>query len=63
VALAAARRHRGPALVACQVEPRRPLLDSGAWWDLGVAHTSSDPRTRELAQAHVTGAPERRWLG
>jgi 3D-(3,5/4)-trihydroxycyclohexane-1,2-dione acylhydrolase (decyclizing) len=46
-ALAEARAWRGPALVECRVEPRRMLLGSGAWWDLGV----------------TDGAPAQRYLG
>jgi 3D-(3,5/4)-trihydroxycyclohexane-1,2-dione acylhydrolase (decyclizing) len=62
-ALEAAREHPGPALIACHVEPRRMLLGSGAWWDLGVPEASGDPTTRELAAAHARGAEEQRFYG
>jgi 3D-(3,5/4)-trihydroxycyclohexane-1,2-dione acylhydrolase (decyclizing) len=62
-ALEAARAHPGPALIACDVEPRRMLLGSGAWWDLGVPEASADPRTRELAAAHARGAERQRFYG
>jgi 3D-(3,5/4)-trihydroxycyclohexane-1,2-dione acylhydrolase (decyclizing) len=62
-ALAAAREHPGPALIACAVEPRRMLLGSGAWWDLGVVEASPDQQTRELAAAHASGAEAQRFFG
>jgi 3D-(3,5/4)-trihydroxycyclohexane-1,2-dione acylhydrolase (decyclizing) len=62
-ALTAAREHPGPALIACEVEPRRTLLSAGAWWDLGVPGTSPDPQTRELAAAHARGAERQRYYG
>jgi 3D-(3,5/4)-trihydroxycyclohexane-1,2-dione acylhydrolase (decyclizing) len=62
-ALEAARAHPGPALIACDVEPYRMLLGSGAWWDLGVPEVSADPRTRELAAAHARGAEAQRFYG
>jgi 3D-(3,5/4)-trihydroxycyclohexane-1,2-dione acylhydrolase (decyclizing) len=62
-ALAAARAHPGPALIECTVEPRRPLLGGGAWWDVGVAQQAEDPRARELAAAHAAGARAQRFLG
>src|SRR6185436_11854445 len=55
-ALAQARSAAGPAFIECRVEPRRMLLGSGAWWDLGVAQQADDPRTLELARAHIDGA-------
>jgi hypothetical protein len=39
------------------------LLGSGAWWDLGVAETSRDARTRELAAAHARGGEGQRFYG
>jgi 3D-(3,5/4)-trihydroxycyclohexane-1,2-dione acylhydrolase (decyclizing) len=62
-ALAHARSATGPALIECRVEPRRMLLGSGAWWDLGVAQHAEDPRTRELAAAHAEGAAAQRYFG
>ncbi|HEX5619042.1 MAG TPA: thiamine pyrophosphate-dependent enzyme, partial [Solirubrobacteraceae bacterium] len=37
-ALEQARRCDGVALIECHVEPRRMLVGSGAFWELGVAH-------------------------
>jgi 3D-(3,5/4)-trihydroxycyclohexane-1,2-dione acylhydrolase (decyclizing) len=62
-ALDAAREHPGPAVIACDVEPRRTLLGSGAWWDLGVPEVSPDPQIRELAAAHARGAEGQRFYG
>jgi hypothetical protein len=33
--------------------PGRPLLDSGAFWDLGVPETARDAPVRELAERHL----------
>jgi 3D-(3,5/4)-trihydroxycyclohexane-1,2-dione acylhydrolase (decyclizing) len=62
-ALDAAREHAGPALIACAVEPRRTLLGSGAWWDLGVAQVSKDPQIRALAAAHARAGEGQRFYG
>jgi 3D-(3,5/4)-trihydroxycyclohexane-1,2-dione acylhydrolase (decyclizing) len=62
-ALARARKTTEPALIECHVEPRRMVLGSGAWWDLGVAEVASDPRARELAAVHAAGARSQRYLG
>jgi 3D-(3,5/4)-trihydroxycyclohexane-1,2-dione acylhydrolase (decyclizing) len=62
-ALEAAREHPGPALIACAVEPRRTLLGSGAWWDLGVPQVSEDPQIRELAAAHARAGEGQRFYG
>jgi 3D-(3,5/4)-trihydroxycyclohexane-1,2-dione acylhydrolase (decyclizing) len=35
-ALERARAEAGPVLIECRVEPRRMLLGSGAWWDVGL---------------------------
>jgi 3D-(3,5/4)-trihydroxycyclohexane-1,2-dione acylhydrolase (decyclizing) len=35
-ALAAAREADGPVTIVVHVEPRRGLVHTGAWWDLGV---------------------------
>jgi 3D-(3,5/4)-trihydroxycyclohexane-1,2-dione acylhydrolase (decyclizing) len=35
-ALDEARAAEGPALIECHVAPRRMVLGSGAWWDVGV---------------------------
>jgi 3D-(3,5/4)-trihydroxycyclohexane-1,2-dione acylhydrolase (decyclizing) len=62
-ALAAARAQPRPAVIVCTVEPRRPAVASGAWWDLGVAAVSSDPHAAELAAAHARGSARWRHLG
>jgi 3D-(3,5/4)-trihydroxycyclohexane-1,2-dione acylhydrolase (decyclizing) len=61
-AIAGARAAGGPALIECRVEPRRMLLGSGAWWDLGVAQEAEDQVTRDLASAHAAGAAAQRYF-
>jgi 3D-(3,5/4)-trihydroxycyclohexane-1,2-dione acylhydrolase (decyclizing) len=61
-ALDEARSWDGPALIECRVEPRRMVLDSGAWWQLGVAQASQSARTLELAAAHAEGAARQRYF-
>jgi 3D-(3,5/4)-trihydroxycyclohexane-1,2-dione acylhydrolase (decyclizing) len=61
-AIADARAAAGPALIECRVEPRRMLLGSGAWWDLGVAQEAEDQVTRDLASAHAAGAAAQRYF-
>jgi TPP-dependent trihydroxycyclohexane-1,2-dione (THcHDO) dehydratase len=62
-ALTQARSAPGPAVIECRVEPRRMLLGSGAWWDLGVAQQADDPRTLELASAQRDGVTAQRYFG
>ena len=62
-ALAEARRETRPAVIVARVEPRRLMLDSGCWWDVGVAELSSRPETRELAAEHARGRALQRHFG
>jgi 3D-(3,5/4)-trihydroxycyclohexane-1,2-dione acylhydrolase (decyclizing) len=54
-ALDAAREETGPVVIVAHVEPRRLLLDSECWWDVGVAELSEREETRELAAEHARG--------
>jgi 3D-(3,5/4)-trihydroxycyclohexane-1,2-dione acylhydrolase (decyclizing) len=54
-ALEAARHETRPAVIVAKVEPRRLLLDSECWWDVGVAELSERPDTRRLAAEHARG--------
>jgi 3D-(3,5/4)-trihydroxycyclohexane-1,2-dione acylhydrolase (decyclizing) len=54
-ALEAARHEARPAVIVVRVEPRRLLLDSQCWWDVGVAEVSDRAETRELAAEHARG--------
>ena len=54
-ALEAARHETRPAVIVAKVEPRRLLLDSECWWDVGVAEVSDRAETRELAAEHARG--------
>jgi 3D-(3,5/4)-trihydroxycyclohexane-1,2-dione acylhydrolase (decyclizing) len=42
-----------PTVIVARVEPRRLMLDSGCWWDVGVAQVSERAETRELAAEHA----------
>jgi len=54
-ALDAARGEGRPVVIVARVEPRRLLLDSDCWWDVGVAELSERVETRELAAEHARG--------
>jgi len=60
-ALASARDEPRPSVIVCEVEPLRPLPDSGAFWDLGVPHASEDARVLRLTQEHRERARRQRW--
>ncbi|MGH2743359.1 MAG: 3D-(3,5/4)-trihydroxycyclohexane-1,2-dione acylhydrolase (decyclizing) [Thermoleophilaceae bacterium] len=62
-ALEAARAERRLSVVVAEVEPRRGLLDGGAWWDLGVAQVSEREATREMAAEHAREAELQRFYG
>jgi 3D-(3,5/4)-trihydroxycyclohexane-1,2-dione acylhydrolase (decyclizing) len=53
--LEAARQETRPVVIVAKVEPHRLMLDSGCWWDVGVAEVSDRPATRELAAEHARG--------
>jgi TPP-dependent trihydroxycyclohexane-1,2-dione (THcHDO) dehydratase len=50
-------------VIVARVEPRRLMLDSGCWWDVGVAEVSERAETRELAAEHARGRARRRHYG
>jgi 3D-(3,5/4)-trihydroxycyclohexane-1,2-dione acylhydrolase (decyclizing) len=54
-ALEAAREETRPVVIVARVEPRRLVLDSDCWWDVGVAEVSDRAETRELAAEHARG--------
>ena len=62
-ALAAARAESRPSVVVVAVEPLRLLLDSGCWWDVGVAEVSGRAETRERAAEHALGRSRQRSHG
>jgi 3D-(3,5/4)-trihydroxycyclohexane-1,2-dione acylhydrolase (decyclizing) len=62
-ALVDARRETGPVVIVARVEPRRLMLDSDCWWDVGVAEISARPDTRQLAAEHARGRALQRHLG
>jgi 3D-(3,5/4)-trihydroxycyclohexane-1,2-dione acylhydrolase (decyclizing) len=57
-ALAEAREGDVTTVIHCPTMPGRPLLDSGAFWDLGVPETADSEPARALAETHL-GARER----
>jgi 3D-(3,5/4)-trihydroxycyclohexane-1,2-dione acylhydrolase (decyclizing) len=54
-ALDAARAETRPVVIVARVEPRRLLLDSDCWWDVGVAELAERAETRERAAEHARG--------
>jgi 3D-(3,5/4)-trihydroxycyclohexane-1,2-dione acylhydrolase (decyclizing) len=62
-ALEAARLETRPVVIVARVEPRRLMLDSECWWDVGVAEVSDRPETRERFAAHARGRALQRHLG
>lgn len=59
-----ARSVAGPFVIVCPVEPRRALLDSGAFWDLGLAQHSHDPSVRAAtARRSAVAAAHQRFYG
>jgi 3D-(3,5/4)-trihydroxycyclohexane-1,2-dione acylhydrolase (decyclizing) len=62
-ALEAARDEPRPVVIVARVEPRRLLLDSRCWWDVGVPETSERPETRALAAEHAGDRELQRFYG
>jgi 3D-(3,5/4)-trihydroxycyclohexane-1,2-dione acylhydrolase (decyclizing) len=58
-ALAEARAGDATTVIHCPTVPRRPLLDSGAFWDLGVPETARDASVREPAERHLRERADR----
>jgi 3D-(3,5/4)-trihydroxycyclohexane-1,2-dione acylhydrolase (decyclizing) len=52
-ALDEARASDVTTVIHCPTIPGRPLLDTGAFWDLGVPEVATSSETRALAAAHV----------
>ncbi|HEX7299595.1 MAG TPA: 3D-(3,5/4)-trihydroxycyclohexane-1,2-dione acylhydrolase (decyclizing) [Solirubrobacteraceae bacterium] len=62
-ALEEARVERGPTVIVCHVEPRRYVLDSACWWDVGVPEHSDRQETLGAAAAHARGRAKQRFYG
>lgn len=58
-ALDQARKQSGTTVIVCQTDPDRPLLGSGAFWDLGVPETSTTEQTREAVVDHLLRRADR----
>jgi 3D-(3,5/4)-trihydroxycyclohexane-1,2-dione acylhydrolase (decyclizing) len=52
-ALEEARADDVTTVIHCPTVPDRPLLGSGAFWDLGVPEAAVDERVRRLAVKHL----------
>jgi 3D-(3,5/4)-trihydroxycyclohexane-1,2-dione acylhydrolase (decyclizing) len=53
-ALAEARAGDATTVIHCPTVRGAPLLDNGAFWDLGVPEVAADARTQALAEAHLS---------
>jgi len=51
-ALERARASDRATVIVCPTAPDRPLLASGAFWDLGVPQIAADPQTQDRAAGH-----------
>ena len=51
-ALEIARLSERTTVIVCTTDPNRPLLSSGAFWDLGVPESATSPATAQLAADH-----------
>lgn len=58
-ALADARAGDVTTVIHCPIAPDRPLLGSGAFWDLGVPAAAEDETARELGRRHERERAER----
>jgi 3D-(3,5/4)-trihydroxycyclohexane-1,2-dione acylhydrolase (decyclizing) len=58
-ALAEARAVDATTVIHCPTVPGRPLIGSGAFWDLGVPETAADGEVREPAERHLRERAER----
>jgi TPP-dependent trihydroxycyclohexane-1,2-dione (THcHDO) dehydratase len=59
-ALQAARRAQKTTVIVCPTDPDRPLLSSGAFWDLGVTEAAESQETKQLAEAHLKARARQR---
>lgn len=62
-ALDRARQIDGPVVIVTEVEPRRALLDGGAWWDLGLPEVAAERQTSDLVARDREGAAGQRFYG
>jgi 3D-(3,5/4)-trihydroxycyclohexane-1,2-dione acylhydrolase (decyclizing) len=52
-ALETARQAPGTTVIVCPTDPDRPLLGSGAFWDLGVPEVAASAATTEVTHDHL----------
>jgi 3D-(3,5/4)-trihydroxycyclohexane-1,2-dione acylhydrolase (decyclizing) len=58
-ALRAVRTESETTVIVCPTDPARPLLGSGAFWDLGVPVTSTTAGTSQVVCEHLARRAER----
>ena len=58
-ALAEARAGEATTVIHCPTVRGRPLLDAGAFWDLGVPEVATDAKTQALAEQHLAARRQR----
>jgi 3D-(3,5/4)-trihydroxycyclohexane-1,2-dione acylhydrolase (decyclizing) len=62
-ALSSARDDSRPCVIVARVEPRRLMLDSQCWWDVGVPQAATRTETLEAVAASDAGRARQRYLG
>jgi 3D-(3,5/4)-trihydroxycyclohexane-1,2-dione acylhydrolase (decyclizing) len=62
-ALASARDEKRPCVIVAHVEPKRLMLDSQCWWDVGVPQAATRPETLDAVAASDVGRTRQRYLG
>jgi 3D-(3,5/4)-trihydroxycyclohexane-1,2-dione acylhydrolase (decyclizing) len=62
-ALQLARDDRRPSVIVARVEPRRLMLDSQCWWDVGVPRAATRPETLKAVAASDAGRALQRYFG
>jgi 3D-(3,5/4)-trihydroxycyclohexane-1,2-dione acylhydrolase (decyclizing) len=60
-AIRAAREVEGPAAIVVRVEPRRGVVGTDAWWDLGIAAASGRERQQQIAVEHDQARASQRF--
>lgn len=63
MALDAARAEARPCVIVARVEPRRLLLDSRCWWDVGVPQVAARTDTLDAVTASDEGRAQQRYFG
>lgn len=62
-ALDAARDATGPCVIVARVEPKRLMLDSQCWWDVGVPAVATSDDTLRAVKTSDAGRAGQRFFG